>query len=92
MDTQIPSGPADLSTQKKDNSAPPPIENPTPPTKNDPVPFSQIVGSFVFMILAGFAIYYGWILGQSQGRAYLLYIQSFGPWLRSFFVTPKPVV
>ena len=73
------------------NSAPPPHEDTTPPTKNDPIPLSQIVGGFVFMILAGFAIYYGWILGQFQGRQYLLYVQSFGPWLRSFFVKPTPV-
>lgn len=68
------------------NSAPPPITNPTPPTKNDPIPFSQIVGGFVFMILAYFAIYYGWVLGQFQGREYLLYVQSFGPWVRDMAI------
>ena len=66
-----------------DNSAPPAILNPTPATKNE-IPLSQIIGGFVFLILAGFAIMYGWALGQTQGRSYLLYIQSFGTWIRSW--------
>jgi hypothetical protein len=75
----------DAPTSDK-NSAPPPIEHPTPETKNDPIPFSQIVGGFVFIILAYFAIYYGWVLGQFQGREYLLYVQSFGPWVRDMAI------
>jgi hypothetical protein len=70
-----------------DNSAPPAIQNPTPPTKNE-VDFVKIFSTILYFIFSGIAIYYGWTLGQKEGREYLLYVQSFGPWLRSWFVRP----
>ena len=73
------------------NSPPPAITNPTPETKNDPIPLSQIVSGFVFIILAGFAVFYGWILGQTEGRTFLLYVQTFGPWIRGWFVRPERI-
>jgi hypothetical protein len=79
------------SPPKGDNSAPPSI-TPTPETKKEGITFQQFFIGILFLVLTGFAIFYGWILGQSEGRGYLLYIQSFGAWLRSWFVKPTPVV
>ena len=81
-----------IPTPSGDNSAPPPITNTTPPTKPNAPSLTVIISSILFFVLAGVAIYYGWTLGTQKGRDYLLFIQSFGPWLRSFFVRPRPVV
>jgi hypothetical protein len=76
------------------NSAPPAITNPTPATKPTGPNIAEVIGFILFVILSGFGIYYGWVLGMQKGREYLLFIQSFGPWLRSWFVrTPRaPIV
>lgn len=74
----IPSSPAG------NNSAPPGV-SPTPPTKKEGITFHSLVVSIVSLIFMGYAIYYGWIMGQQHGQEYLLYVQSFGPWLRSWF-------
>ena len=81
----------DKPAPKGDNSAPPAITNPTPLTPADAPSLASVVGSILFFILAGFGIYYGWVLGMQKGREYLLFVQSFGSWLRSFFVRPVPV-
>ena len=75
-----------------DNSAPPGIKCPTPETKKEGITFEQFFISILFLVLTGLAVFYGWTLGQSEGRVYLLYVQSFGTWLRSWFVRPTPVV
>ena len=76
---------------KGDNSAPPPITNPTSPTKPNTPSLATIIGTILFFVLGGYGIYYGWIMGMQKGREYLLFVQSFGPWLRSFFIKPKPI-
>jgi hypothetical protein len=75
-----------------DNSPPPAITNATPATKKEGITFQQFFISILFLVLTGAAIYYGWTLGQLEGRGYLLYVQSFGSWLRSWFVKPTPSV
>lgn len=72
-----------------DNSAPPPVAT-TPVTQKQGLTIQQIIVGILFFIFTGYAIYYGWILGQQEARVYLLYVQSFGPWLRGFFVRPPP--
>jgi hypothetical protein len=70
--------------------APPAITNPTPPTKKEGFLKEFVLGIF-YLIFTGYAIYYGWIYGQQNGRQYLLYVQSWAPWLRSWFIRPAPV-
>ena len=79
-------------TPAGDNSPPPAITNATPATKKEGITFQQFFISILFLVLTGAAIYYGWTLGQLEGRGYLLYVQSFGSWLRSWFVKPTPSV
>lgn len=68
------------------NSPPPPIQS-TPPTKKEGISFKTLVLGILKIIFTLYAIYYGWILGQQHGREYLLYVQSYGPWLRSWFTS-----
>jgi hypothetical protein len=77
---------------KADNSAPPPITNPTLPTKKEGIRLSDIVLGILYLVFTGYAIFYGWMYGQQIGRDYLLYIQSWGLWFRSWFIRPTPVV
>lgn len=70
-----------------DNSAPPGVVV-TPPTKKEGVSIQDFIVTILGLVFMGYGIYYGWILGQQKGREYLLYMQSFGPWLRSWFVKP----
>lgn len=66
------------------NSAPPPLTS-TPPTKKEGMTLQDLILSILYLVFTGYAIYYGWVLGQTRGREYLLYVQSYGPWLRSWF-------
>lgn len=84
--------PAELSSVPKvDNSAPPPILSTTPPTKKEGISFQDLIITIFYLIFTGYAIYYGWVFGQQKGRDYLLYVQSIGTWLRSWFVRPPPL-
>jgi hypothetical protein len=69
------------------NSAPPAVST-TPPTKKEGMTFQDLIVSILYLIFTGYAIYYGWILGQRHGGQYLAYVQSIGIWLRSWFVRP----
>jgi hypothetical protein len=84
-----PSGPAVVipAPPSGDNSAPPALTT-TPKTQKSGIAFKDLLLGIFYFIFTAYAIYYGWILGQQKGREYLLYIQSFGPWVRSFFVKP----
>jgi len=70
----------------KGNNSPPPSTSQTPPTKKEGMSFQDLIVSIFYLVFTGYAIYYGWILGQRHGREYLMYVQTFGPWLRSWFV------
>ena len=97
---QIPTGPIPAPSSAPDviipqptgnNSAPPPILSTTPPTKKEGTSFQDLIITIFYLIFTGYAIYYGWVFGQQKGRDYLLYVQSIGAWLRSWFVRPAPL-
>lgn len=79
-----------IQQPKGDNGAPPAILNVTPPTKKEGF-LKEFVLGILYLVFTGYAIYYGWMYGQQKGREYLLYLQSWGPWLRSWFVRPPPL-
>ena len=62
----------------------PPRRMPDPEPPAEPVSLQKIAINILFVILCGFGIYYGWTMGQEFGVTYLLYVQSWGPWLRSW--------
>lgn len=70
------------------NNSPPPLIISTPPTKKEGFNFKDLIVSILYLVFTGYAIYYGWFMGQQHAREYLLYVQSYGPWLRSWF-TPN---
>jgi hypothetical protein len=69
-----------------DNSPPPALTS-TPPTKKEGVSFQSFVVSILSIIFTGYAIYYGWTMGQQYAREYLMYTQSLGLWTRSWFTS-----
>lgn len=75
--------PTDTTPPPGDNSAPPGIPV-IPPPKKELSPQEMLMG-FLFLVLSIIGIYFGWTLGIQEGRGYLLFIQSFGPWIRSWF-------
>lgn len=72
------------------DNGPPPAITSTPPTKKEGF-LKEMVLMILYIYFTGIAIYYGWTYGQQTGRDYLLYVQSWGPWLRSWFTRPPPV-
>jgi hypothetical protein len=67
------------------NNSPPSGISQTPAPKKEGISFQDLIMSIFYLIFTGYAIYYGWTLGQMHGREYLIYVQSFGLWLRSWF-------
>lgn len=78
--------PADTSPAPGDNSAPQAIDSAPPPKGKELTPQEMMMG-FLFLVLSVIGIYFGWTLGIQHGRGYLLFVQSFGPWIRSWFTS-----
>jgi hypothetical protein len=78
--------PVVIPAPPKGNNSPPTATSETPATKKEGISFQDFVVSIFYLIFTGYAIYYGWTLGLRHGREYLMYVQSYGPWLRSWFV------
>ena len=77
--------PTDTTPPPGDNSAPPGIPVIPPPKKE--ISPQEMFMSFLFIVFCVVGIYFGLTLGMSEGRGYLLFIQSFGPWIRSWFTS-----
>jgi len=77
--------PTDTTPPPGDNSAPPPIHG-IPPPKKEISPQELFMG-FLFILFSVAGIYFGLTLGMTEGRGYLLFVQSFGPWIRSWFTS-----
>jgi hypothetical protein len=77
--------PTDTTPPPGDNSAPPPIHGIPPPKKE--ISPQEMFMSFLFILFSAVGIYFGITLGMSEGHGYLLFIQSFGPWIRSWFTS-----
>ena len=77
--------PTDTTPPEGDNSAPPGIHAIPPPKKE--ISPQEMIMSFLFIVFCCVGIYFGLTLGMSEGRGYLLFIQSFGPWIRSWFTS-----
>lgn len=89
-----PEGPIIVNTNPQPDLSPPEGDNGAPRARlrdleppPEPIDFQNILMNILFLIVCGFAIYYGWGFGQEFGRGYLLYWQSWGPWWRSWFTS-----
>lgn len=78
--------PTDTTPPEGDNSAPPPVKGDIPPPKKE-LTLQEILMGVLFLVLCVVGIYFGLTLGIEEGHGYLLFIQSFGPWIRSWFTS-----
>jgi hypothetical protein len=82
----LPSNPqTDTTPPPGDNSAPPPI--PVIPAPKKEISLQEILMGILFLVLSVAGIYFGFTLGLEEGRGYLLFVQSFGPWIRGWFTS-----
>ena len=82
----MPNPPTDTTPPPGDNGAPP-ARPPNIPPPNNSISFQDVFINILFVVLCVIGGYYGWAMGQEYARSYLLYVQSYGPWIRSWFTS-----